>query len=227
MHGPAYVIDMSLLIDRRALIGCSAAAGLAAASGSMAAAAAARPFALVIVGDSIAAGLGLPRQQAFPARLEARLNSGGNRVRVINAGVSGDTIAAARARFGFALGRDAQGVLLALGGNDMLQGADPGQARVHLDAMIRAAKARGLKVALSGMRAPANWGADWRRRFDAIWPDLARQHRIALDPFLLEGVALDRRYNQPDGIHPNAAGADRIAARLAPFVTRAFGPFRN
>jgi acyl-CoA thioesterase-1 len=89
--------------------------------------------------------------------------------------------------------------------------------------MITRAKARGLKVALLGMRAPSNWGADYRARFDAIYPSLARKHKIALDPFVLEGVALNPALNQADGIHPNPVGADRIAARLVPFVAKSFG----
>jgi acyl-CoA thioesterase I len=119
--------------------------------------------------------------------------------------------------------RGTNGVMIAIGGNDLLQGLPVSQARANIDAMIRAGKARNARVALAGMRAPANWGASYRRDFDAMYPDLARIHSIPLDPFLLEGVALDRRLNQSDGIHPNAAGAARIATRLVPFITRSFG----
>ena len=132
------------------------------------------------------------------------------------------TTASALARFDFAVPRGTNGVFIAIGGNDLLQGLPVAQARANIDAMIRAGKARGARVAIAGMRAPANWGATYRRTFDAMYPDLARIHGIALDPFLLDGVALNPRLNQSDGIHPNAAGAARIAARLVPFITRAY-----
>jgi acyl-CoA thioesterase-1 len=178
---------------------------------------------IVILGDSLTAGLGLRADQAFPARLDARLKAQGIGVRIQNAGVSGDTTASGLARLDFSVPRTAQGVLVALGANDMLQGLPAAAAQRNLDTILARLKARGQRVALSGMRAPANWGAAYQRSFDAIFPALARKHGVALDPFLLEGVALDPRLNQADGIHPNAAGAERIAARLAPFVVRAFG----
>jgi len=171
----------------------------------------------------LTAGLGVKRSEAFPARLEARLKTAGYELRIANAGLSGDTTAGALARFDFAVPRGTDAVLLAIGANDMLQGRSPEDAKKNIDAMIARAKARGLKVALLGMRAPSNWGADYRARFDAIYPSLARKHNIPLDPFVLEGVALNPTLNQADGIHPNPVGADRIAARLVPFVAKSFG----
>lgn len=182
-----------------------------------------RPFTIVAFGDSLTAGLGVKRSEAFPARLEARLKAAGYDVRVANAGLSGDTSAGALARFDFAVPRGTDGLLLAIGANDMLQGRSPEDARKNIDTMIARAKARGIKIALLGMRAPSNWGPDYRARFDAIYPGLARKHGVALDPFVLEGVALNPTLNQADGIHPNAVGADRIAARLVPFVAKSFG----
>jgi acyl-CoA thioesterase I len=182
-----------------------------------------RPFSLVMLGDSVTAGFGLRRTEAPPARMETRLQRAGVNIRVANAGVSGDTSAGGLARFSFAVPDGTDAVLIALGGNDMLQGVDPDETRANLDGMIRAAKARGIRPALSGMQAPSNWGADYRARFDAIWPALARTHRIPLDPFLLAGVALDPALNQPDGIHPTAPGADRIAVRLSLFAIASFG----
>lgn len=203
----------------------SGLAGLATttALATMPAAAQPAPFRLVMLGDSVTAGFGLARNQAPPARMEFRMRWAGVNVRVANAGVSGDTTAGGLARFGFAVPQGTGAVIIALGGNDMLQGVEPAQTRENLAAMIRAAQARRIRVALSGMQAPSNWGADYRRAFDAIFPDLARQFAIPLDPFLLEGVALDPRLNQTDGIHPTAEGADIIASRLAVFAIRSFG----
>lgn len=186
-------------------------------------AAGAQSTSIVVLGDSLTAGFGLRSDQAFPARLEARLKAQGYGVRIQNAGVSGDTTAGGLARLDFSVPRTAQGVLVALGGNDMLQGLPAAAAQRNLDQILTRLKARGQRVALSGMRAPANWGAAYQTAFDALYPALARKHGAPLDPFLLEGVALDPRFNQQDGIHPNAVGADRIAARLAPFIVRAFG----
>jgi acyl-CoA thioesterase-1 len=104
----------------------------------------------------------------------------------------------------------------------MLQGQSPKAALANIEAIIQKAKARKLSIAILGMRAPSNWGTAYRKEFDAIYPALARKYGLALDPFVLDGVALDPKLNQSDGIHPNATGADAIAARLTPFVVRAF-----
>lgn len=182
-----------------------------------------RPFTIVALGDSLTAGLGLRRSEAFPARLDARLKASRYPVRIVNAGLSGDTTAGALARFDFAVPNGTNGILIGIGGNDMLQGMPPAAALRNIEAMIVRAKARGIRVALLGMRAPTNWGTAYRTAFDAIYPSLARKHGVALDPFLLEGVALNPALNQADGIHPTAIGADRMAARLVPFVVRTFG----
>jgi acyl-CoA thioesterase I len=182
-----------------------------------------RPYTIVALGDSLTAGFGVKRSEAFPARLDARLKAMGYPVRIVNAGLSGDTSAGALARFDFAVPNGTNGLLLSIGANDMLQGMSPSAASANIDAMITRAKARGIRVALLGMRAPTNWGVQYRTAFDAIYPTLARKHNIALDPFVLEGVALNPALNQADGIHPTPAGADRIAARLVPFTIRAFG----
>lgn len=182
-----------------------------------------RPYTIVALGDSLTAGFGVRRSEAFPARLDARLRAQGYTARVVNAGLSGDTSAGALARFDFAVPRGTNGLLLAIGANDMLQGLSPVAARNNIEAIIMRAKARGLRVALLGMRAPTNWGVAYRTAFDGIYPALARKHGLALDPFLLDGVALNPALNQADGIHPNPVGADRIATRLTPFVTQSFG----
>jgi acyl-CoA thioesterase I len=182
-----------------------------------------RPYTIVALGDSLTAGFGLRRSEAYPARLDARLRAASYPARIVNAGLSGDTTAGALARFDFAVPNGTNGLLLAIGSNDMLQGQSPAAALRNIEAMIVRAKARGIRVALLGARAPSNWGAAYRTAFDAIYPSLARKHNLALDPFLLEGIALVPALNQADGIHPTAVGADRIAARLVPFVVRSFG----
>lgn len=211
-------------LSRRGLT-CALAA--AAAGGPILAgtarAAGGRPFRLVMLGDSVTAGFGLARTEAPPARMEMRMRRAGVDVRVANAGLSGDTTAGGLARFDFAVPEGTDAVIIALGGNDMLQGVEPAATRANLAAMIRRARERGVRPALSGMQAPGNWGAAYRTAFDAVFPALAREFRIPLDPFLLDGVALDPALNQADGIHPTARGADIIAVRLAIFAIRSFG----
>jgi acyl-CoA thioesterase I len=207
------------ILDRRTLsLGLISATLTASAAQSQG-----RPYTIVALGDSLTAGFGVRRSEAFPARLDARLKAAGYLVRIANAGLSGDTTAGALARFDFAVPQGTNGLLLAIGANDMLQGMNPASAKANIEAMILRAKARGIRVALLGMRAPTNWGALYRTAFDAIYPSLAAKHSLALDPFVLEGVALNPALNQADGIHPTPVGADRIAARLVPFTARAFG----
>jgi acyl-CoA thioesterase I len=213
------LLSSQILIDRRAV-----SLGLLTASvAGTNVHAQSRPYTIVALGDSLTAGFGLRRSEAFPARLDARLKAAGYPVRIVNAGLSGDTTAGALGRFDFAVPNGTNGLLLAIGNNDMLQGQSPAAALANIDAIIVRAKARGIRVALLGARAPTNWGAAYRTSFDAIYPSLARKHGVALDPFLLDGIALVPALNQADGIHPTAIGADRIAARLVPFVARSFG----
>ena len=173
-----------------------------------------------MLGDSITAGYGLAAADALPAQLEIALQSLGLSVRVRSAGVSGDTTAGGLARVDFSVQDDTDLCIVALGGNDMLQGVDPSATRHNLDQIIRRLKARDIPILLAGMRAPPHYGA-YAREFDKVFVDLARDDDVAAYPFLLNGVALDRRYNQADGIHPNAAGVKIIAASLAPVVADA------
>ena len=200
-------------------------ATIAAALFGIALAAAAPAGAQVILafGDSLTAGLGLPRDQAFPARLEASLRAEGIAARVINAGVSGDTTADGVARLDWALAERPDFLILALGENDALRGINPATVRANLDKMIKRATAQGVHVLLAGMRAPANWGADYQSRFDAIYPELARADQVSLYPFFLEGVAMKPELNQPDGLHPNAQGVEVLVRHIAPFVSRLIG----
>ena len=175
---------------------------------------------VTLLGDSITAGFGLPSAEALPVRLEEALRAKGLSVRVRGAGVSGDTTGGGLARVGYSVQDDTDLCIVALGGNDMLQGVDPKAVRANLEAIIASLKARDIPVLLAGMKAPPQYGA-YAAEFDRIFEDLARQDDVPAYPFLLEGVALDRRYNQPDGIHPNAQGVRIIAEGLAPVVATA------
>jgi acyl-CoA thioesterase-1 len=178
-------------------------------------------FRLVMLGDSITAGYGLPAGEALPDKLQAALRANGAKVTIVNAGVSGDTTADALARFDWVLAGEADGVFIALGGNDLLQGVDPEITEENLRAIIGKAKTRGLAVMLAGMRAPGNYGEDFRSAFDAIYPRLAREEGVALYPFLLDGVGGEAGLNQRDGIHPNPQGVAAIVEKLAPFIAGA------
>jgi len=165
----------------------------------------------------------LPSNEAFPARLEARLRAQGIAAKVVNAGVAGDTTAGGLARLDWALADKPDVVILELGANDALRGIDPATVRANLEKMINRIQANGAKLLLTGMQAPPNWGEDYRRDFDRIYPELARAHGVALYPFLLDGVAMDARLNQPDGLHPNERGVAVLVDHIAPLVARLIG----
>lgn len=174
-----------------------------------------------MLGDSITAGLGLPAADALPAQLAQALRQRGIDAVVRAAGVSGDTSADGLARVDFSVQPDSEVCLIALGGNDLLQGVDPKVLRANLTALIGRLRAKRIGVVLAGMRAPPTIGAAYAREFDAVFPGVARAEHVSLYPYLLEGVALNSRLNQKDAIHPNAAGVRVIAGRLAPAVARA------
>lgn len=182
---------------------------------------AAPPRVVTVLGDSITAGFGLPAAQAVPAQLQAALRKLGLAVQVRAAGVSGDTTAGGLARVDFSVRKDTDLAVVALGANDLLQGQDPKRTRANLDGIIRKLKARRIGVVLTGISAPVEIGGGYARDFNAIFPGLARTHGVPLYPNLLDGVARRPALNQPDGIHPNARGAQIIAARLAPVVAKA------
>ena len=174
------------------------------------------PVKIVALGDSLTAGFGLPREDAFPAKLEAALKAKGLAVDVANAGVSGDTASGGLARLDWSVPAGTDAVILELGANDALRGLDPKVTRAALEGILRRLKERGIAVLLAGMRAPPNLGADYVGAFDAIFPELAMEHDALLYPFFLDGVAADRALNQPDGLHPTARGIDAIVQRVLP-----------
>jgi len=173
---------------------------------------------ILALGNSLTAGYGLAAAEAFPAQLEQALRTRGHRVRVINAGISGDTTAGGRARTGWLLAERPDMVLLELGGNDGLRGIDPAETRANLNAMIEQIQKSGAALLLAGMRAPPNLGEDYVNQFNRIYPELAEKHNVLLYPFFLDGVAGDPALNQSDGIHPVARGVEIIVSRILPYV---------
>lgn len=179
-----------------------------------AAAVAAEPV-ILCLGDSLTEGYGVAPEQSYPQRLEQRLRQQGfPGARVINAGISGSTTASAVSRLRWQLRARPDVVVLALGGNDGLRGLDLGQTEKNLSDAIELARSQGVRVVLAGMKLPPNYGADYTRRFEALFPALARSHGVALIPFLLEGVAAKPDLNLPDGIHPNAAGYEIVVGNV-------------
>ncbi|APO49028.1 arylesterase [Bradyrhizobium diazoefficiens] len=179
---------------------------------------AAKPIKLVVLGDSLSAGLGLPAQEAFPTKLQKSLQAKGIEVDMTNAGVSGDTASGGRDRLDWSVPEGTEGVIVELGANDALRGIDPGLTRTALTDIVQRLKARRIPVMLCGMLAPPNYGADYAARFNSIYPDLAKQFDVPLYPFFLDGVAADAKLNQADGIHPTAAGVDIIVGNMMPTV---------
>ena len=177
-----------------------------------------QPPVLLVLGDSLVAGHGLPQGKAFPDVLGQMLEQVGVDVRIINSGVSGDTTAGGLARLDWSLADNPNAVIIVLGGNDLLRGLDPAASYSNLDKIIDRLKASNVSVLLAGMQAPRNLGADYADEFDVIYKNLAQRHNVLLYPFFLDGVALQPTMNQPDGMHPNKHGVKRIAARILPIV---------
>jgi acyl-CoA thioesterase-1 len=196
------------------LIACGL--GIMAAIGP--AAAADRPTRIVALGDSLIAGFGLDAQSAFPAQLQRALDAKGEAVEITNAGVSGDTATDGLARLDWAVPDGTDAVIIELGANDMLRGIDPKITRAALGEIVRRLGERHVPVLLVGMLAAPNMGTDYAREFNAIFPDLASRHGLVFYPFYLDGVAADHALNQPDGMHPKAAGVEVIVRRMLPTV---------
>jgi acyl-CoA thioesterase-1 len=174
---------------------------------------------VLVFGDSLVAGLGLPTSDGFVAQLQAALDKANAGITLINGGVSGDTTATALDRLDWALGDKPDAVLLELGANDMLQGLPVDTVQQNLDAIMQRLAAAQLPVFIAGMRANPGLGADYAIAFDAVYPALSQKYGAALYPFYLDGVAGDQSLNQPDMLHPNASGVAAIVARMVPSLT--------
>jgi acyl-CoA thioesterase-1 len=182
-----------------------------------------KPIKMVVLGDSLSAGLGLSASSAFPARLQKSLETKGIAVDMINAGVSGDTTSGGRDRLDWSVPEGTEAVILELGANDALRGIDPRVTRAALTDILTRLRARRIAVLLCGMVAPPNYGSDYSARFNAIYPELAKSFGVPLYPFFLEGVATDARLNQADGLHPTAEGVDIIVKKILPTVEAFLG----
>ena len=221
------IVVMKLCQVAALALACAACAprgedrGPAAAAPAKAAVAAARPR-VAVLGDSLTAGLGIAKAASYPSLLQERLDAAGLDFEVVNAGVSGDTSAGGLARLDWALDGDVRVLIVALGGNDGLRGLPAEELQGNLAQIIERTQARGITVILAGMEAPPNYGRDYIVSFHKIYPALAAKYRVALVPFLLQGVAGDETLNQRDGIHPTAAGArivaDNVWAVLKPIA---------
>jgi acyl-CoA thioesterase-1 len=165
----------------------------------------------VFLGDSLTAGLGLAKEQAFPALIEARLSAEGSSWKVVNAGISGDTTAGGVGRLDWIYRQKVDVLFVCLGANDGLRGIPVAETERNLRVILDRARKEGSRVVLAGMQLPENHGKDYRAAFMRIFPRLAKDYGIPLVPFLLEGVAMDPTLNQADGIHPNERGARRVA----------------
>ncbi|MDB5502238.1 MAG: arylesterase [Tardiphaga sp.] len=176
------------------------------------------PVKLVVLGDSLSAGYGLPAPAAFPVRLQKALNDKGIAVEMINAGVSGDTTSGGLGRLDWSVPEGTQGVILELGANDALRGTDPKVPRAALTEIIKRLQARKIAVLLCGMLAPPNYGPDYAQKFNSIYPDLAKEFGVPLYPFFLEGVAGNTALALPDGMHPTAEGVDIVVKNILPSV---------
>jgi acyl-CoA thioesterase-1 len=185
---------------------------------------AAKPVKMVVLGDSLSAGLGLAGSAAFPARLQKALKDKGIDVDMVNAGVSGDTTSGGRDRLDWSVPEGTEAVILELGANDALRGIDPKVTRTALTEILTRLRARKIAVLLCGMVAPPNYGADYSAKFNAIYPDLAKIFSVPLYPFFLEGVATEAKLNQADGLHPTAEGVDTIVRNILPAVEAFLGP---
>jgi len=182
-----------------------------------------KPIKMVVLGDSLSAGLGLSGSAAFPERLQKSLETKGIKVDMINAGVSGDTASGGRDRLDWSVPEGTEAVILELGANDALRGTDPSVTRSALTDILARLKARKIAVLLCGMLAPPNYGSEYAARFNAIYPELAKSFGVPLYPFFLKGVATEAKLNQPDGLHPTAEGVDIIVKNILPMVEAFLG----
>ncbi|CAN5623576.1 arylesterase [soil metagenome] len=178
------------------------------------------PVKLAVLGDSLAAGFGLKPAESFPSRLEVALKAQGRAVTILNHGVSGDTTAGGLDRVDWMLADKPDIVLVELGANDALRGTDPAVTEKNLGAIVEKLKAAGVTVWLAGMLAPRNFGPEYARTFDGLYKRIAEKYQVPLYPFILDGIAQDPVFILADGLHPNPKGAQVVADKLLPFVTK-------
>ena len=176
------------------------------------------PVRIVVLGDSLVAGYNLKQGAGFPEVLQRRLRDSGWNVAITNAGVSGDTSADGLARMDWSIPDDAELVIVELGANDMLRGMDPDKTRKTLDTIFRRVKERGMGLVIAGMRSIDNYGPDFREKFDAIYPALAKQYDAPLFPFFMDGVYNRAELLLPDHLHPSPAGVEVMVDRFLPFI---------
>jgi acyl-CoA thioesterase-1 len=181
-----------------------------------------RPKAVVvsIIGDSLSAGFGVDKAYAYPNLLQQSFDASKDAVKIINAGVSGNTTAGGLRRLAWIMRGKPDVLLIALGGNDGLRGIDPKSSKANLTAMIDTAREKNpsVKILLAGMKSPPNMGKTYTSAFEAIYDEIAKEKKVALIPFLLEGVAGHADMNLPDGIHPNPAGHQKIRDVVLPHL---------
>ena len=182
--------------------------------------ASAAPIKILAFGTSLTQGYGLPPGTEYPAVLEERLKAAKIDVKIINAGVSGDTSAGGASRIDWSLADRADAAIVELGSNDALRGIDPASTARNLSAIVAQLTAKHIPVLLLGMQAPKNFGPEYEAKFNAIYPKLARQYDVLLYPFVLDGVALNPKLNQADGIHPNPPGVKIIVSKILPDVLK-------
>jgi len=184
------------------------------------AAAAARPVKILALGTSLTQGYGLPPGTEFTVQLQAALKKAGIDAVVENAGVSGDTSAGGLSRLDWSLAERPDAAIVELGSNDMLRALPPQETEKNLRAILSRLKAAHIPVLLVGMKAQRNLGRDYVGQFDGIYPRLAKDYDVLFYPFLLDGVALNPKLNQADGMHPNPQGVKIIVARILPLVKK-------
>ncbi len=222
MRGLLSMFAFLVLVSVVPLCGCGTEAtsdGSPSQSSPRAARSPEKPGPLVIfLGDSLTAGYGLPAEESFPALVVRLLEAEGRSVRIVNAGVSGDTTAGGLRRLDWLLPQKPAVLVVGLGGNDGLRGLSLRETEENLRAIVVRAKASGVRVLLLGMRLPPNYGPDYTARFERIYLAIARAERVSLVPFLLEGVGGDPTLNLPDGIHPNRIGHERVAGNVFPVL---------
>ncbi len=180
----------------------------------------AAPLRLLVLGDSLTAGYGLPHADGFQVRLAAALRESGTEVTIVDGSVSGDTTAGGLARLDWALGDGADAAIVELGANDGLRALDPAAMERNLTAILDQLAEKHVRVLLSGMLPLGNFGPDYARDYRAVFDRLSQRPGLIYDPFFLEGVATVTALNQPDGLHPNADGVTRIVERMLPLVLR-------